>query len=191
MFRRNVLFYYFIIMATSNFHSESWIYFVVTDRSYNRLGSKGIYRRIREALSKSFKNKFSDCDFIDSTELRSYPSHSIWVVNIEKKYGDYVFEYNFYIVLRSWYYSDGNIDYYKCLLVDWVEQEETIGWWWWSSNDVSKQKYDLYCRYFKSYCNTELPKIEKRLISCLSRCCNTRLRKIWSFSNWEAVYEKI
>lgn len=191
-------------MATYNFHSVSGKYYVFDDEhfwfydwdeyiSYDNRSET--IDNLQASLQLSFGKMLDISDFNINNELRSYSSSPVGRITFRKYYWDYSFEMVFHIVMRSWYYSWANVDVYVEYFVNWEWEydniDDMIDAWWWYWWECSKAKYKQYLNYFTKSASKAYDAIHDKLDKVLTEATDTKLVKLWQFSNWEAVYKQI
>jgi len=147
-------------MATENFYSESWEYYVF----YNQ--------DPRDMILDEMMNTFEKLCYIGGSndiDTSSYPSEKICYIAFHKEYWWKSYETNINIVMRDWYYYWINVDYYIVHYIDWEEVAELFG------------------IYEKEEREREVGVIEK-LKYTLATIADARLGRIGVLGDWSAMY---
>lgn len=151
-------------MGTSNFHTESGEIFALT-WIYDEDDCETTKESVFETIKQKFGKAFSETSLKDETELRSFPSAVIGLLDGARDTG-------LLVVIRSGYYEGANIDYVRIL-----RDEYGNAFVPYSDNDMRISE------------RNSLMALEKKLDKVLNKITEP-LKVVARFSNGETMYER-
>ena len=193
-------------MGCNNYHWVNAYYTIDVDEAwirsqYDLTEDDEIEDRMR---SEEFNNKFEWSKeriigrlnlinwWEDQYELRSYPSEIVWRINVEAPYKSFSVQLDLVVVSRSWYYDWVNFDYHFNLYVEWNRVDDLLKDlfnslpYWLSDKEQEIRNERITKRY-----NKNVERLTKKVKKVLKECTDQELVKLWSMSNWEAVYKVV
>ncbi len=185
-------------MSTANFHNKNAgrIYACETEDEFD---SEDLIGNIRSALRSAaeYPRQKAIADFGEVTDswesdgLRSYPGRIIACVESEtKSYQDFDVSLSAEIIVRSGYYTGVNLDYDLCFHVDGEEVEKDSLEEACANSALPGTRRAYLLALAQKWLDRTLESFTKSIEGIFSEY-STPLRVVATFSNGEALYEKV